>query len=149
MGRFFPLYISLDGHRVLVYGGGRIAARRVTVLSQFGAIIRIISPEIQPEIRYLPGVTYESGVFSAETMPDVDLVLAATDDIAVNRAIVAACRARGILVNSASDQRDCDFQFPAVAISGPLVVGVNAGGADHGLVRRAAAMIREKLEVFK
>ena len=146
MGKFFPLYISLERCRVLVYGGGRIASRRVGVLAQFGASIRIISPEIQPETRYLPAVTYEPGVFDPATMPSADLVLAATSDPAVNHAVAVLCRARGIPVNSASYQADCDFQFPAVAIQGPLVAGVNAGGLDHALVRRAAAAIRRTLE---
>lgn len=79
-------------------------------------------------------------------MPEAVLILAATGNRAVNQAIVAAARARGIPVNDASDQNACDFHFPAIALRDPLVVGINAGGKDHGLVARAAAAIRELLD---
>lgn len=146
MNRRFPLYIDLNGREVLVYGGGTIAARRCRVLSGFGPRITVIAPEIRPEIRALPGVICREEPFSEDRMPEAVLVLAATGDRAVNRAIAAAARTRGIPVNDASDQDACDFHFPAIALRDPLVVGVNAGGRDHGLVARAAAAIRELLE---
>ncbi len=130
----------------MVYGGGTIAARRCRVLSGFGPQITVIAPEICAEIRNIPGVICREARFLADDMPDAMLVLAATGDRGVNRAIVAAARARGIPVNDASDQNACDFHFPAIALRDPLVVGVNAGGQDHKLTARAAAAIRELLE---
>lgn len=146
MNRRFPLYINLNGRNVLVYGGGTIAARRCRVLSGFGPRITVIAPEICPEIRALPGIVCREESFSEDDMPEAVLVLAATGNRAVNHAIVAAARARGIPVNDASDQDACDFHFPAIALRDPLVVGINAGGKDHGLVARAAAAIRELLD---
>lgn len=146
MARRFPLYIDLTGRRVLVYGGGAVAARRVSALALFGPEITVVAPEIAPAIRALPEVRRVEDVFEPEAMPAADLVLAATNDPAVNREIVALCRQRGVLVNDASDQSLCDFHFPAVAVRGDVVVGVNAGGGDHGLVKRLAAAIRELLE---
>ena len=146
MNRKFPLYIDLKGRHVLVYGGGIVAARRVGTLSAFGPSITVIAPDIRPELRTLPGVRCLEAPYCAEDMPDADFVLAATSDAAVNHAVVLECRRRGIPVNNASDQTECDFQFPAVALKGDLVVGVNTGGTDHGLVKRAAAAIRDRLE---
>ena len=146
MNRKFPLYINLKGRRVLVYGGGVVAARRVGTLLAFEPEITVIALDIRPELRTLPGVHCLEAAYCAEEMPDADFVLAATSDVAVNHAVVLECRRRGIPVNNASDQAECDFHFPAVALKGDLVVGVNAGGADHGLVKRAAAAIRERLE---
>lgn len=146
MNRRFPLYVDLNGRKVLVYGGGAIAARRCRTLSGFGPQITVVAPEIRAEIRAIPGVVCREEAFSEDRMPEADLVLAATGDRAVNRAIAAAARARGVLVNDASDQDACDFHFPAIALRGPLVVGVNAGGRDHKLTARAAAAIRELLE---
>ena len=145
MNSHFPLYIDMNGRRVLIYGGGVIAARRCRVLSGFGPRITVIAPEISEEIRNIPGVVCRTERFSADTMPDADFVLAATGDITINRAIVDASRERGIPVNDASDQNNCDFHFPAIARRGPLVVGVNAGGQDHRLTARAAAAIRDLL----
>lgn len=144
--RRFPLYIDLGGKRVVLCGGGNIAARRAKTLSQFGPELTVIAPEIHPEIRALPGVRCIEAPCDPEHLPPADFVLAATSDPAVNAAVVAACRRKGIPVNNASDQTQCDFHFPAVAIRGDVVVGVNAGGTDHSLVRRIAAAIRQLLE---
>lgn len=144
--RKFPLFIDLHGRHVLLCGGGTIAARRAATLSQFGAEITVIAPEILPEIRALPGVRCIEAPCNPDDLPEADFVLAATSDASVNEAVVQVCRRRGIPVNNASDQSQCDFHFPAVAIRGDLVVGVNAGGTDHRLVRRVAAAIRTLLE---
>lgn len=146
MNRRFPLYVDLTGKKVLVYGGGTIAARRCRVLSDFGPEITVIAPEICTEIRAIPGIICREEFFSEPDMPEAALILAATGDKAVNHAIVTAARARNIPVNDASDQTACDFHFPAIALRDPLVVGVNAGGRDHKLAARAAAAIRELLE---
>ncbi len=144
--RYFPLFVDLTGRKVVVYGGGAVASRRVGTLSRFGADLTVIAPEISQAIRSVPGVRCREEAFDRSAMPEADLVLAATGDAAVNHAIVQLCRDRGIPVNNASDQRECDFQFPAVAIRGPLVAGINAGGTDHRLVARAAAAIRKLWE---
>ena len=144
--RRFPIYIDLHGRHVVLCGGGTIAARRAATLSQFGPEITVIAPEIRPEIRTLPGVRCIETPCDPDALPPADFVLAATDDPSVNAAVVAACRRRGTPVNNASDQTQCDFHFPAVAIRGDVVVGVNAGGTDHSLVRRIAAAIRTLLE---
>lgn len=146
MSKMFPLFIDLSGRRVTVYGGGAVAARRTAALACFGPVITVIAPEIRPEIRAVAGVQCTQGRFCAQTLPPSDLVLAATGDAQVNHAIVQECRRRGIPVNNASDRTECDFYFPALAVAGELVVGVNAGGADHALAKRTAEDIRRLLE---
>ncbi len=148
MNRRFPLFVDLSGKKVLIYGGGTVAARRCRALADFGPELTVIAPEISPEIQALPGVRRRLEVFSEDGMPEAGYVLAATDDPALNRTIAAAGRERGALVNDASDPEDCDFHFPALALRGPLTAGVNAGGEDHKLVARAAASIRELLKTI-
>lgn len=144
--RKFPLYIDLGGKPVTLVGGGAIAARRAKTLSQFDVDLTVIAPSIDDAIRALPGVTCVEQPWNPELLGEAVFVLTATDSEAVNASVVATCRERGIPVNDASNQNRCDFQFPAVAIRGDVVVGVNAGGTDHSLVRRIAAAIRTLLE---
>ncbi len=145
MNRRFPLFVDLSGKKVLIYGGGTVAARRCRALVDFGPELTVIAPEILPEIRALPGVRCRLEAFSEAAMPEAGYVLAATNDPALNRAIAAAGRERGALVNDASDPAGCDFHFPALALRGPLTVGVNAGGEDHKLVAKTASDIRKLL----
>lgn len=91
-------------------------------------------------------LVWKRHAFGAQDLADLNqsfLVIAATDDPAVNDHIVQRCHERHIPVNHAGDQSQCDFQFPAIVRNDPVVIGVNAGGKDHGLVKRVAAGLRE------
>ena len=146
---FFPAFVDLSGRRALVVGGGRIAARRVNTLSQFCPNVTVVAPAIHPDIAALAALGRVKTVERAYREGDLDgadLVLACTDDGALNAAVVEACRARHIPVNDASDRSRCDFLFPGIARSGAVVAGVTAGGKDHALARRATEAVRRCLE---
>ena len=49
-GTYFPLFIDLNKKSILVYGAGRIALRRISSLLDFGANIKVVSPECTDEI---------------------------------------------------------------------------------------------------
>ena len=145
MKPYFPMFVDLSDKRALVVGAGRIAARRVRTLAVFCGDITVVAPEIAPGLEG-PGVTLHKRPFQPSDLEGMDLVLAATDDPTLNADIAAACRARGVPVNVSSDQNLCDFFFPGVAVSGPVVAGVTASGTDHALARRATEAVREALE---
>ena len=146
---FFPMFVDLSRRRALVVGGGRIAARRVNTLAQFCPDITVVAPAIHPGIAALVDgerVKALERAFAMDDLNSADLVLACTDDPALNADIAKACRDRDILVNDASDRRRCDFLFPGIARRGAVVAGVTAGGSDHALARRATEAVRECLE---
>ena len=70
------------------------------------------------------------------------MVLAATDDRKLNEEIHRQAKKEGAWVNVASDQELCDFHFPGIVKKDPVVVGINAQGADHRLARR----VRERIQ---
>ena len=82
-------------------------------------------------------------VFTEQDLEQAFLVIAATNNSAVNDEIARLCHERGIPVNHAGDQNQCDFQFPAIVRNDLVVIGINAGGKNHGLVKRVAAGLRE------
>ena len=147
MKPYFPMFVDLSHKRALVVGAGSIAARRVKTLAVFCDDITVVAPAIDPGLEG-PGVTLIRRPYMPSDLDGMDLVLAATDDHALNAGIAAACRERGVPVNVASDQRLCDFFFPGVAVSGPVVAGITASGTDHALARRATEAVREALGVW-
>lgn len=152
----FPLFISVEGKEIWVYGGGAIAKRRIGTLLDFGASIRVIAPQAQEEILALWNmgkISYEKRSFvpgeilgAGREDPLPLLVLAATDQREVNDQVVLECRERNIPVNHAGDQAQNDFFFPAVVREGELVLGLTAGGTDHKKVRRVAAWLRNHIK---
>lgn len=143
----FPLFIDLWQKKILVAGAGKIAARRIAVLVQFGAEITVVAPKISEPVRKL-GDMSQIKVLCKPYEPDccqgMYMVLAATDDPVLNGKICRDARREGAIVNSASDRSQCDFYFPGIVKRGADVIGVNAGGNRHSQARQ----LREKIEKF-
>lgn len=143
----FPIYLDLSDKEILIVGAGAIAARRVRTLCGFAGHMTVVAPKIAPTIRGLAlgyPITILQRKFESGDLEGKFLVLAATDDSEQNRCICELCRQRGILVNVCSDQTLCDFQFPSIVQKDDLVIGINASGKNHGLVKRT----RQELEAF-
>ena len=147
---YFPLFVDLQDKPVALYGAGQIAARRLRGLLRFGARVTVTAPEIGGPVRELAR-EYENQVqlvaqrYQPGGIPDVMLVLSATNDPQTDWQIYEECRAKGIPVNIASDQSLCDFYFPALVEQDGIVAGISSGGADHKRVRQVSAAIRAVL----
>jgi uroporphyrin-III C-methyltransferase/precorrin-2 dehydrogenase/sirohydrochlorin ferrochelatase len=80
--------------------------------------------------------------FREEELERYALVIAASSDDAVNRAVAAAARARRIPVNVVDQPALCSFILPSIIERAPLVVAVSSGGASPVLAR----LLRARLE---
>ena len=142
---YFPLFVDLRNHNILIVGGGAVADRRVHTLLLFAGEMTVVSPDFTEGLKHLAQngqVQIKERAFEPGDLNGRDLVLAATDDAALNRQIAELCRARGISVNVSSDWTLCDFQFPSVLTDGEVTIGINASGANHSLVKET----RKRLE---
>lgn len=145
--KLFPLFTDLSEKKAVVLGGGKIAARRIQTLLDFTGQLVVIAPQAVPRIEELAEegqIVLIKKKYEREDIYDADLVLAATDDPAVNSDIYSACKCLGILVNTASDQTKCDFHFPGIICHDGVTIGFNGAGKNHGGVRQ----MREKVESF-
>ncbi len=116
---FFPMFVDLSEKRIVIVGGGKVAARRACTLAAFASDILVAAPEAEQEIRQLEqdGVLqWYRGTYHESLLDTADIVLAATNDAALNEEVARCCRKRGILVNTSHKKELCDFYFPAVAI---------------------------------
>ena len=150
---YFPLYVKMDGVHIVLFGAGVIAARRAQALAKTNCRLTVIAPECGEEMRKLLDVygdrmtyvedVYRNGCLMEENM---DVVIAATNDPAVNEAIYRECRHREILVNVASDHTLCSFYFPAtVETEDGLLLAIASGQATDETHQKVKEM-REKLE---
>jgi siroheme synthase-like protein len=138
-----PILVEAAAVRVLVVGGGTVAARKAGALSEAGAQVRVVAPNISPVLHALAAtgrVTLVERTYEPGDIGDVELVIAATSDRAVNAQVAAHAQAAHRLVNVADSPEDGSFATMAKHRSGSLVVGVSAGG-----VPGAAARIRDAI----
>ena len=147
MPKKFPLFIDLTEKKVVVYGAGVIASRRVETLLAFTSSLTVFAPEASELVEegYL---VWKREAYQEGTIPaDAFMVLAATNDAWVNTQIWKECKEKQkhILVNVCSDRDLCDFQFPGIASRGDLVIGINAGGQDHRLAKTWTDKIKKEV----
>lgn len=137
----YPLFLDLASKDVLVVGGGRVGLRKTRELLECGAKVRVISPV------FLPG--FDDLAFERIQRPwrpgdegRARLVVAATDDPAVNRAVYANCSQQRILCNVADVPDLCDFHAAAVAREGSVQIAIGTAGAAPSL----ASWTRRKMQ---
>src|SRR6478609_7363439 len=100
MPHTYPLMLDVSDRLIVIVGGGAVAARKAAGLIECGATrIRCVSPTFEPKMP--PGVERIDGRYGPHHLDGAGLVFAATDDPAVNAAVVRDARNRGILVNRA------------------------------------------------
>jgi siroheme synthase-like protein len=144
---YYPVFLDLTGKPTLVIGGGNVAEGKVRGLLAADASLTLIAPALTPELQTLASAgrlyhiarEYQDGDLEGYTVCFV-----ATDDGAVNAAVAAEGRRRGIWVNAADDPANCDFILPSVVRQGDVVLAASTGGASPALARR----LREELTAF-
>ena len=137
----YPVVLRLAGRRCLVVGGGQVAQRKVEGLVAAGAEVTVVAPEVEAELATLAGVTVEERAYRAGEVADYWLVIAATDDPAVQQAVFDDGERAGVWVNAADEPARCSFYLPAVHRRPPVSVAVSTGGTSPAL----AAWLRDRL----
>jgi uroporphyrin-III C-methyltransferase/precorrin-2 dehydrogenase/sirohydrochlorin ferrochelatase len=148
--RHFPAFFDIEGQDCLVVGGGEVAARKIALLKRAGGRVSVNSPELVPSLlRDVAAgrIRRFAGAFSPGHIDGVRLVIAATDDRAVNAQVSWEARRRGIPVNVVDDPALCTFQVPAIIDRDPVLIAVSTGGASPVLARWVRRRIEQALPV--
>ncbi|ACT05709.1 uroporphyrin-III C-methyltransferase [Dickeya chrysanthemi Ech1591] len=144
---YLPLFADLRKRPVLVVGGGEVATRKIDLLQRAGADVRVAARSLCEPLhaRYQAGqLAWVAQDFSPALLDNVFLVIAATDDGALNATVFEEADRRQLLVNVVDDQPKCSFIFPSLIDRSPLVVAISSGGQAPVLAR----LLREKLEAL-
>jgi precorrin-2 dehydrogenase/sirohydrochlorin ferrochelatase len=142
---YYPIFVDLKGQGVLVVGGGEVAERKIKSLLIHDCRVYIASPQLTDSLKEL----VDRGSLSLidlssldESLDKVFMVIAATDDSALNSRIASKAKARGILVNSVDQPRDCSFIMPSIVKAGDLQIAISTAGKSPALAKK----IRGELE---
>lgn len=140
---YFPIFTDISGKIVLIFGGTRHALEKVQRLAPFGAKLRVIAPEVLPEIAGTPEAEVLLKPYEPSDLTcDPAFVIAAGPDREENATISAACQRLRIPVNVVDDPPLCTFYFPSLVVRGDLSVGICSAGKCPA----ATVLIREQAE---
>jgi precorrin-2 dehydrogenase/sirohydrochlorin ferrochelatase len=133
----YPVNLDLMGRRVLVVGGGPVAAHKTAGLLRAGAVVTVVAPNAVTEIAEDPDIRWHEREYRRGEVASYRLAITATDDAAINAQVARDGDAANVLVNSADDPSNCAFILPAVLTRGDLQITVSTNGRSPAMARWA------------
>jgi precorrin-2 dehydrogenase/sirohydrochlorin ferrochelatase len=136
---YFPMFMDMDGLKVLVVGGGHIAAEKLEKLVDFTKEITVIAKEINKEADHLIRthcLTRYRRAYRSGDIDGYDIVIVATDTVDLHKAIYEESRSSRILVNSVDNTDYCDFIFPSYIKRDDLTIAFSTGGASPAFAKQ-------------
>ncbi|MBT6094431.1 MAG: hypothetical protein HOH04_06080 [Rhodospirillaceae bacterium] len=144
----FPIFLNLAGAQVLVVGSNDIAARRVEAVLRAGASVHLAAAAINSPVAHLMDsdqVSWLGRAFQPDDINGCRLVMAATDDDALNTQVSELAQAAGIPVNVADSLALCSFIMPAIVDRAPITAAISSGGAAPVLARRVKTAVESAI----
>lgn len=145
---YYPLFIKLQHKPCLIVGGGQVALRKVQSLLQSGACLTLQAPDLCAGLQRLVEkyhLTWFAEAFQADDpLESYFLVIAATDDHQLNRAIAERCSFTGVHCNVASQAEEGDVLLPAVVDRSPVTIAIHSSGSSPTVTR----YLKRQLEAF-
>ena len=150
---FFPIFVNLSDKNILIIGAGKVAFRKISTLLETGAYITIFAKQIKekeitkllfdkPNIQLIMKEVDENSLDEIITNKYI-LVIAGTDDKALNSAIVKCCNKKNILVNNITSTDDMSARFCSVIDEKDYSIGISAKGDP-----KKSLALKEKISVF-
>lgn len=144
---YLPIFTKLENRPCLIVGGGGIALRKTQLLLKAGADITVCAPKLHSKLLEKEAnkqIKIVHSKFSSELLTGKWLVIAATNDKAVNEVIAEQANALQLMVNVVDDPKLSSFIMPSIVDRSPIIVAISSGGKAPVLAR----LIRERLETL-
>ncbi|MEW6202390.1 MAG: bifunctional precorrin-2 dehydrogenase/sirohydrochlorin ferrochelatase [bacterium] len=128
-----PISYKLTGRKCLVIGSGNVAVRKIKVLLENGAKVKIVTTSASPELTDLAekeNIKVIKDEFSTKHLDGVALVFVTGKYKKAKDFIIKACRKKNIPVNIADDPDLSDFFMPAIISKHPISIAVGTSGVS-------------------
>lgn len=144
----FPIFLKLASRPCIVIGAGHLAESKIDSLRTSEARITVIAPHASPRIAEQSAsgeITWLARPYASGDLAGHFLVVAATNDPAVNRAVFHEATERGVLCNAVDDPPFCDFYFPSIVRRGDLQIAISTAGHSPALAQQLRKQLNEQL----
>jgi precorrin-2 dehydrogenase / sirohydrochlorin ferrochelatase len=142
-----PLFVDCSGRRIVVFGGGAVAARKAAYFAGEARVL-VVSRSFSEKIAGLPvehkqlDITDEPDGAVEDLVTGAFLVIGALSDPGQNNRIGKLCHRSGILFNNADGDAG-DVQLPAISRAEHYTLAISTDGSSPAVSR----YIREYLEL--
>lgn len=134
-----PIFLDIRDRKCVLIGGGEVAQRKASLLLRAGASLQVVATQVSEPLRQLCA-EHEASIlqkhFEESDLIDAVLVVAATDDAAVNEQVSIAAGRLQIPVNVVDQPRLCSFIMPSIVDRSPIVIAISSGGSSPVLTRK-------------
>lgn len=144
----FPLFLSLQGRRALIVGGGDAAARKAELLLKAGAQVSLVAGTVGGEIAQLISeghISWAGRTFHESELDGVSLVIVASEDESEQARVSTAAQKRCVPVNVVDRPALSSFIMPAIVDRAPVTIAISTAGTAPALARRIRAEIERTL----
>ena len=145
MTSVFPMFLKLEGRRVLVVGAGKVGEPKISGLLETGARVVVIALQASPAVREWARegkIELKLRAFTADDLDGAFLAIVATNSRTLNERVYHEAQRTGVLCNVVDVPDLCDFFYPAVVRRGDLQIAVSTAGQSPSLAQK----IRQQLE---
>ena len=150
---WFPLFINLENKKVLVIGGGKVAAKKIEKILEYGADITVVTENVMEEkLLKLENVKIENNQKIENDKAKIEklvkgyfLVIAATDNEELNENIANVCDSNGMLINNVSSKIKMNAMFGGIVKNSEFQIAISTSGKS---CKRSRAMKSEIQKVL-
>ncbi len=144
----YPIFLKVNQLNVLIIGGGNVGLEKLTFLlkSSPDANVEILATKFNDEIielANLHGVKITKQSYEEKVLHNRHMVIASTDDMAVNHQIYADAKKRCLLANIADTPELCDFYMGGIVTKGNVKIAISTNGKSPTTAKRLRQFFEE------
>ena len=142
---YFAAFLDLLHKKVVVIGGGRVAATKLrSLLPCQPEPLVVVAPRATPAIQRAAAngqLVWQPREYLATDLQGAALAFGASDDRQLNARVAADARRLGIPVLAVDDVPNCDFFAPSIVRRGDLTVAISTAGRSPAMARRTRELL--------
>ncbi len=150
--QLYPVFLKLDQLKVLIVGGGSIVIEKIHSIfeSSPNANVTVQAQQMSEELHFLlkgHSIKYQIKAFKANDVKNYSIVIAATEDPALNCMVYRAAKAHNCLVNVADTPTFCDFFLGAIVNKGNLKIAISTNGQSPTVAKRLKQLFQDIIPI--
>jgi precorrin-2 dehydrogenase / sirohydrochlorin ferrochelatase len=145
----YPIFLKLHNLSVLIVGGGNVGLEKLSFLlkSSPNANVEVVAPDFHLEIKVLaekhPSIKLTEAKFKKKMLKKRHMVIACTDDLAVNKRVYDLSRKRYLICNIADTPDLCDYYLGGIVTKGNVKIAISTNGKSPTTAKRLREFFEE------